>query len=123
MLIFIPTGLNKPKKAAHIIFDFTEADQEIQRVLLRFELSKERDEKCGYGWPKGQEPKRIEPSKEIKTLIERTLRIMEENKSAYTFKKVKSHVNQIKMDIDYKSLAFLILNSSPLRIKDISLVD
>ena len=120
---FYTYGSLQAKKAACIISDFTEGDEEIQRVLLRFELSKTHDEKCGYGWPKGQEPKRIKPTEETKILMKRTLRIIEENRSVYTFKKVNNHINQIEVDIDYKSLAFLILNSSPLRIKDISLID
>ena len=123
VIYFSTYGSSRAKKAVRIISNFTEANKKIQRVLLKFELSKEHDEKCGYGWPKGQEPKRMKPTTEIKILMERTLRIIEENRLIYTFKNVNSHSNQIEVDVDYKALTFLILNSSPLRIKSISLID
>ena len=111
------------KKAARIISDFTKRGEQTQRVSLTFELSKEHDEKCGYGWPKGQEPKRMKPEEEMQILIEKTLKTIEESSSLYVFKNINSNSNQIAVDVNDKSLAFLILNSSPLRIKNISLIE
>ena len=65
--------LHDIKKAARIISDFTEAGKSIQNILLNFELSKEGDKKCGYGWPEGQEPKRMNPEEELKIIMEKAL--------------------------------------------------
>ena len=119
---FYTYGSPRAKKAARIISDFTEVDQNIQRILLRFELSKEGDEKCGYGWPKGQEPKRMKPTEEMKIIMEKVLQMMEKYSSAYVFENISSHSNQTEVNVNDKALVFLILNSSPLRIKNISLV-
>ena len=120
---FYTYGSPGSKKAARIISDFTGKNKGIQRVLLTFELSKDFDEKCGYGYPKGQEPKRINPKEEMKMLIEQALQFIETYKSSYAFQDIIRRSNQIEMDVGDKALAFLLLNSSPLRIKDISLVD
>ena len=120
---FYTYGSPRAKKAARIIFDFTGKDKGIQRVLLTFELSKEFDEKCGYGYPEGQEPKRINPKEEMKMLIEQALQFIETYKSSYAFQDIIRRSNQIEMDVGDKALGFLLLNSSPLRIKDIALVD
>ena len=123
VVYFVTYGSTRYKKAVRIISDFIERGQTVQKVLLNFELSKESDEKCGYGWPKGKEPKRMKPAKEMKMIMEKALQVMEKYRSVYVFEHVRSHPNQIKVNVDDKALFFLILNSSPLRIKDISLVE
>lgn len=109
------------RRAALILSHFTEKDQEIKRVLLTFELTEEHNEKCGWGWPKGKEPKKIKPEEEIKIVKERAIQFLEKHSSLYTFEHIQSQTNQIELGVNKKSLAFLILNSSPLRIKNISL--
>jgi len=109
------------KRAAHILSRFTGRDQEIKRVLLTFELTEEHNEKCGWGWPKGKEPKKVKPEEEIKIVKKRTIKFLEKHNSLYTFENIQSQTNQIELGVNKKSLAFLILNSSPLRIKNISL--
>ena len=111
------------KRAANIISHFTKGDQKTKKVLLTFELTKEHDEKCGWGWPEGQEPKRMEPEEEIRVLMEKVMQFMKKNSSLYTFEGIRSHFDQVEVSLSEKALAFLILNSSPLRIKEISLAD
>ena len=111
------------KRAANILSHLTEQNQETKKVLLTFELTKEHNEKCGWGWPKGKEPKRIKPKEEIKILKERILQFMQKNNSPYIFENIQSRFDQMELDLNRKALAFLILNSSPLRIKNISLVN
>ena len=111
------------KRVANILSHFTKPNQEARKVLLSFELTEEHNEKCGWGWPKGQKPERMEPEKEIKVLMERSVQFMQKHSSLYTFEDIQSHSDQVEVRLDNKALAFLILNSSPLRIKDISLLN
>ena len=109
------------QRAANILSHFKGRDRKTKKVLLTFELTKEHNEKCGWGWPKGEEPKIPKPEEEIKVLMERAMQFMKTNSSLYTFENILSHSDQVEVDLGEKALAFLVLNSSPLRIKDISL--
>ena len=122
LVYFVTYGSSRYKKATRIISDFTEAGKSIQNILLNFELSKEGDKKCGYGWPEGQEPKRMNPKEELKIIMEKALQRIKKYRPVYVFEDVRSRSNQIEVNVDDKALVFLILNSSPLRIKEISLV-
>lgn len=111
------------KRAANILSHWTEQGQKTKKVLLTFELTKEHNEKCGWGWPKGKKPKIMKPEKEIKILMEKAVQFMKKNSSFYTFEDINIRSDQVEAALGEKALAFLILNSSPLRIKDISLAE
>lgn len=111
------------KKAANILSLWTNQDQQTKKVLLTFELTKEHNKKCGWGWPKGKEPKIMKPEEEIKILMEKAVQFMKKNGPLYTFEDIHIRSDQVEVALGEKALAFLILNSSPLRIKDISLAD
>ena len=91
-----------------------------QRISLQFEDIREYDEKCGY-YRFPEEQIQINPTEEIKNSIEAAFKLVKTHSEDYNFENVKIRSNQIEMDVSYKGLAFLILNSSPLHIKNISI--
>ena len=132
---FYKYGSQGEKKAKNILARFTESEK-TKKVLLSFELEKEHNEKCGYAtweymnelkkkypdkkadyWPKMKRP--VKPEKEIKILMERSLKFMEKHRHLYIFEDIQARSDKIEVRLDSKGLAFLILNSSPLRIKNI----
>lgn len=111
------------QRAANILSHFTEKNQETQQVSLTFELTDEHNKKCGWGWPKGEEPKKIKPKEEIKILMRKVVEFMQKHISFYVFENIQIHSDQLELTLNRNALAFLILNSSPLRIKNISLIN
>ena len=57
----------------------------------------------------------------MKNSIEAAFKLVKTHSKDYNFENIKIRNNQIEMDVSYKGLAFLILNSSPLHIKNISI--
>ena len=109
------------RKAAHVMAEFAEKGEGLKRVLLHFENIREYDKKCGY-YRFPEEQKKINPAKEMKESIEAALELIETHSQNYDFGNIEVRKGQIEMDVSYKGLVFLILNSSPLHIKDINLV-
>lgn len=108
----------KGGRAKHIIEKLKNSNQ---RVIISFESSKEYNYKCGYKTPQG-EVVVMDPQKELPLFVEETYKLITKLSSSYKFEKIRKLKQTIEVDLDENALGLLIINSSSLRIKNITIL-
>ena len=122
-LYLSPKG-NKDRTGSKVMSHFQAMSRlkkrKVQRVRLEIELSEEYFEKCGYAQVSGKKSQVLKSEDEGPRVLERIEKLIKKHDSLYTLQNMKpvSH-HQVEIDVDYKGLIFLMLNSYFLQIKEV----